>query len=579
MKCWQDFKSIVVFDFEYNGADGNIPHPVCLVATEVRTGRVVQVWEDELAQMKEAPFDTGADTLAVVYYGSGDLQACMALNWQLPVFVLDLFAEFSARVNGLDPESGRGLVGAMAWYGLDSMDAQEKDSNRNLALRGGPWTDEERRRLLDYCAADVRGTAAVLDVMCKRGHINLPAGLLRGRFIQAIAHMEFNGIPVDTDLHALLDKHWFRIQDELIRTVDRFGIYDGRSFRQKQFAKFLQDRGITSWPRTKKSGVLRVDDDTFKMMGELYPELEELRQLRKVLGKMRLSDLPIGSDGRNRTLLSPFGASTSRCTPSTSKFAFSLAAWLRSLIRPQPGMAIAYLDWEQQEFGVAAALSGDENMMKAYRSGDPYIMLAKMCKAVPADATKQSHPAEREIFKTLILAIQYQMSPQSVATRLGWPLLQGEQYIALYKRTFPRQWGWSDGAVDQGFRQGKLSTVFGWPIHVTHKTRARSLRNFPSQANACEMMRLAACYLTEAQIRVACSVHDAFLIEAPATDIDETVRTAQRLMARASVDVLKVMELRSDAKVIRYPDRYIDPRGAAMWGQVMGMVQGFEAAG
>src|SRR5262245_46554619 len=34
---------------------------------------------------------------------------------------------------------------------------------------------------------------------------------------------------------------------------------------------------------------------------------------------------------------------------------------------------IAYVDWSQQEFGIAAALSGDAAMQAAYQSGDPYL--------------------------------------------------------------------------------------------------------------------------------------------------------------------------------------------------------------
>jgi len=58
----------------------------------------------------------------------------------------------------------------------------------------------------------------------------------------------------------------------------------------------------------------------------------------------------------------------------------------------------------QQEFGIAAALSRDPNMMAAYASGDPYLAFAKQCGAAPADATKQSHKAVREQFKACVLA-------------------------------------------------------------------------------------------------------------------------------------------------------------------------------
>ena len=52
------------------------------------------------------------------------------------------------------------------------------------------------------------------------------------------------------------------------------------------------------------------------------------------------------------------------------------STWIRGFIKPPPGHAIAYIDWSSQEVGIAAALSGDENMMADYAAGDPYIELA-----------------------------------------------------------------------------------------------------------------------------------------------------------------------------------------------------------
>ena len=92
------------------------------------------------------------------------------------------------------------------------------------------------------------------------------------------------------------------------------------------------------------------------------------------------------------------------------------------------------------------------------------------------------------------------------------------------------------------------------------------------QANGAEMLRLACIYLTEAGIRVCAPVHDALLIEAPLDILDETVVRAQALMARASADVLYGFELRSDAKVVRYPDRFMDERGELMWSKVMDLI-------
>ena len=88
-----------------------------------------------------------------------------------------------------------------------------------------------------------------------------------------------------------------------------------------------------------------MDRDTFKMMALRYPLLAELRELRKTLAEMREIKLTVGRDGRNRTLLSPFQSKTGRNQPSTTRFIFGLPAWARSLIKPEPGTALAYFDF------------------------------------------------------------------------------------------------------------------------------------------------------------------------------------------------------------------------------------------
>ena len=62
------------------------------------------------------------------------------------------------------------------------------------------------------------------------------------------------------------------------------------------------------------------------------------------------------------------------------------------------------IDWEQQEFGIAAALLDDAVMQAAYRSGDPYLWLAVKVGVAPADATPKAHAFVRERFKAATLA-------------------------------------------------------------------------------------------------------------------------------------------------------------------------------
>src|SRR5262245_9968254 len=135
----------------------------------------------------------------------------------MPARILDLFTEFRDRLNGL-PWSGFGLVNALGYFGLDTIGADEKAEMRSMIVGGGPWNDNERAAILDYCESDVDALARLLPAMLPR--LDLPRALLRGRYMAAAAAMEFAGVPIDVDMLVLLRQGWTGIQDELIAAID-----------------------------------------------------------------------------------------------------------------------------------------------------------------------------------------------------------------------------------------------------------------------------------------------------------------------------------------------------------------------
>jgi len=153
------------------------------------------------------------------------------------------------------------------------------------------------------------------------------------------------------------------------------------------------------------------------------------------------------------------------------------------------------------------------------------------------------------------------------------PLCEGRALLNRHREVFRRFWAWSDQVEIEGMLGGRLQTVFGWQVHVGPNVNPRSLRNFPMQANGAEMMRLACCLTTECGISVCAVVHDALLIEASLDEIEPAVAQTQAAMWTASELVLPGFPLRTEAKMVRYPERYIDPRGAKMWETVQSLLQ------
>ena len=211
-------------------------------------------------------------------------------------------------------------------------------------------------------------------------------------------------------------------------------------------------------------------------------------------------------------------------------------------------------------------------MIDAYSSANPYLAFAKQAGAVPPDATKESHPDERAQFKICALAVQYGMGAWSLSRSLCKPECVGRELLRLYRQTYPVYWRWSQAGVDHAMLRSWLETVFGWRIHVGAEANPRSLANFRMQANGAEMFRLACCLATERGISVCAPVHDAVLVEGPADEIDRVVAVTQAAMAEASRIVLDGFELRTDVKIVSWPDRYMDSHGEKMWEIVMGIL-------
>jgi DNA polymerase I len=563
------YREVWFIDFEFGGGPGERPDPVCLVGHELHSGKIIRLFKDDLLKLKNPPYAIDEAVLVIAYFSTAELNCHLALGWKPPVNVLDLYVEFKNLTNGRKLKHGAGLLGALAYHGLDCISAAEKNEMRELAMRQGPWSKEEKIALLNYCETDVVGLAKLLPKMAPR--LDLPRALLRGNFMKVVAEMEHRGIPVDKDALTTLNENWESIKDQLIKEIgSQYGVYEGQSFRRHLFERYLAEAKIL-WPRLE-SGELDLSDDAFKEAAKSHPRMSLLRELRSSLSKMRLSEIPVGKDGRNRTLLSPFSSRTGRSQPSNNKFIFGPSVWLRSLIRPGPGYGLAYIDWSQQEFGIAAALSGDLKMLEAYSSGDPYLAFAKQAGAAPPEATKKSHEAIRDQYKACVLAVQYGMAEESLAAKIGQPVIVARQLLRMHRETYPKFWSWSDSVVDQAMLFGSLPSAFGWTIHAGSDANPRFLRNFPMQGNGAEMLRLACAFAYERGVKICATVHDAILIEAPLDELESAIKIAQEAMADASAIVLNGFRLNSDVKIIRYPDRYSDKRGVEMWNRVWGLI-------
>jgi DNA polymerase I len=562
------FREVWTIDTEYQAGSGDRPFVVCLCARELRSGRTLRLWRDDLIRLPAPPFDVGPDALFVAFYAPAELGCVLQLGWPLPTNVLDLYAEHRMTTNGLKLSHPRpnSLLGVLSLHGLARMKDAEKEAGRTLVLGQASWSAAEIEQTLNYCSGDVLQTESLLKRMA--GSVDWPRALWRGRYAAAVARIEHIGVPIDAALYEQLAANWPALKARLVAAVNAdFGVYDGTIFKEDRFASWLAQQGIP-WPRYP-TGRLMLDKDTFRERARAYPALVALHELRRTLGLLRLTDLVVGRDARNRCMLSPFATVTGRNAPSNTKFIFGAAKWLRGLIRPPEGHGLAYLDWSAQEFAIAAALSGDERMMADYVAGDPHIGFARTARLVPPDATKVSHPLIREKCKTTNLGVLYGMKAHGLAARLGLAHADAEELLRIHRSIYRKFWSWSEAMVSTALMRREIRTAFGWRMHVTPATKGGTLLNWPMQSHGADMLRGAAIAATEAGIAVAAPIHDAMLIEAPLDRLGADVEAMRAIMEQASVCVSGSLTVRVDAGMVRYPARYCAEDAPTMWTTAM----------
>jgi hypothetical protein len=184
------FRQVWAVDFEFTALPGDRPRPICLVARELRSGCLLRHWITTNTP-KTPPYEIEPNALFVSFYASAEMGCHLALGWKMPAHVLDLYAEFRLKTSGLATPCVYSLLGALAYHGLDAIDGAEKETMRELAQRGSPYTEEERRALLNYCQSDVDALVRLLQAMLPS--IDVPRALLRGRYMKAAARMEWEG--------------------------------------------------------------------------------------------------------------------------------------------------------------------------------------------------------------------------------------------------------------------------------------------------------------------------------------------------------------------------------------------------
>jgi hypothetical protein len=286
------FDEIWLVDFEFISQPGERPDVVCLAARELRSRQTIALRRDELGP--QPPYRTDNKVVFVCFVANAEVACHLSLNWLIPEKIIDLSPAFRNIVNGRLVPEGKGLLGALRYYDLDTISPKQKDAMRDRILRGWPFTEEEWVQILAYCISDVDALERLLPCIVAEPEFDLGVALYHGESVAISALMEHRGVPVDMlRFRQLVDNRtWGAVRDSMVPMIDaQYGVYvqskSGEwSFNMEFFEACLEREGITDWPRLA-SGKLNMRRKTFDAMSKVYQQLEALRQLRYTRDKMR----------------------------------------------------------------------------------------------------------------------------------------------------------------------------------------------------------------------------------------------------------------------------------------------------
>lgn len=471
-------------------------------------------------------------------------------------------------------------------------DTDHKSKMRELIISDPPlFTDEEKKAILDYNMEDVEDLPAMLDKMKELYHEkdeDLTSGQLfkemktRGRYAAHTSIMENRGYPINIEKTRNFSTHVGNILYDLQREINELFPKIRPFYWNKKDNRFSWDQNKTKdWIRTtnfandweltdtKQLSLSLEAFETFFQFKHDYPKdnfgaqiVRFLKMKQSLYGFVPAGDKKkknfwdfVGPDNRVRPYMNIYGAQSSRSQPGATGFMFLKPAWMRALVEPAPGMAMAGIDYGSQEFFVAALISGDENMIQAYLSGDPYFAFAKLAGAVPADAKKEDHKAMRDLFKATVLGLSYLMSKYGLAIKLSqdtgseWTVEQAEEQIEKFYDVFHDLKAYQEWLIEEYQATGMVKLPCGWRMWGDNPN-FRSVTNVPIQGFGASVMRKAVDLAVGRGLYVCKTLHDALYIEYPVGQ-EKQILTLRDSMKEAFVHYFEDEETKKLAENIR----------------------------
>ncbi len=376
--------------------------------------------------------------------------------------------------------------------------------------------------------------------------------------VMILANMEHLGVEVDRDFLNTLDQeisaYLIKIQSSIIELAGiEFNINSPR-----QLAHILYDVLALDSISVKKNktGLSTNAIELFKLKGK-HPIVDliiEYRELNKLLNTY-VQALPsyIKDDGRVHTNFSQTIAATGRLSsiePNLQNIPIRTETGksIRKAFRAKQGCLLVSLDYSQIELRIAAFLSGDQQMLLAFKDNqDIHAQTAAMIFSVALD---QVSAEQRYQAKTINFGILYGMNVHGLSQATGMNYAQAKQFIEIYYASRPELTKYLALVSEQALKDGYVSTYFGRKRYldelksnnsIMRQAALRAAINHPIQGTSADLIKIAMIALENSigvSDKLVLQVHDELVFEIPEEEIDSFSKHAASIMTKDIIDGL-----------------------------------------
>jgi DNA polymerase-1 len=366
--------------------------------------------------------------------------------------------------------------------------------------------------------------------------------------------MELTGIYVDRAVLETLGQEWDEELERLTRQAHELAGHPFNLNSPQQVAQVLfTELGLPILRKTPK-GQPATDEETLSALAPQHPLPEVLLQYREI-HKLRTTYISSLIEsihprtGRVHTVFQQAVAATGRLSsqsPNLQNIPIHTERGKRlrqAFSTPKAGYALLSADYSQIELRIAAALSGDPQMIQDFLEGrDIHSATAQRLFGTP-DIT----PEMRRIAKTVNFGIIYGITAHGLAERLGHiSRTEAQKLIDQYFARYPGIKSYIEAQIARVRETGYAETLLGRRryipnIHSSNKTlRAEAERlaiNTPIQGTAADLIKVAMIRLHGASLppeaHLLLQIHDELLWEIPKNLIPDIAPTIAKIMSEA----------------------------------------------